>query len=162
MKEFLQIVRSLSDETRLRLFQLLLTQDLCGKALARHLSISGSAVSQHLKNLQKAGLVKGEKRGYWVHYGVDRQALQRLIAELQLMTKQISIAAGPCSTIRVELKGVYGKEVKKMCQSCCQVPEKLKEKPQECTPEQIKECHGNSEKHPCVEDKEKQAGRKKQ
>lgn len=34
--------------------------------------------------------------------------------------------------------------------SWCQKPEKLKGKSKDCTPEQIKECHGDSKKHPCV------------
>jgi hypothetical protein len=37
----------------------------------------------------------------------------------------------------------------------CTNPEKLKGKPEECTPEQIKECHGDVETHPCVEKKPK-------
>ena len=49
-----------------------------------------------------------------------------------------------------------------MCESCgcnmrnkevCEHPEKLKGNPGECSPEQIKECHGEGEKHPCVENK---------
>jgi hypothetical protein len=42
-----------------------------------------------------------------------------------------------------------------MCDCKCQYPEKLKGKPEECTPEQVKECHGDEE-HPCVDDKEGQ------
>ena len=39
-----------------------------------------------------------------------------------------------------------------MCESkcCCQQPERLKEKPENCTPEQIRECHGDAQEHPCV------------
>lgn len=40
-----------------------------------------------------------------------------------------------------------------MCMDCCQEPEKLKGKPQDCTPEQIKECHGDVEGHPCETEK---------
>ncbi len=36
----------------------------------------------------------------------------------------------------------------------CQKPEKLKGKPEECSPEQIKECHGDDPEHPCVKKKE--------
>jgi hypothetical protein len=37
----------------------------------------------------------------------------------------------------------------------CEKPENLKTTPDECTPEQIKECHGDEKDHPCVEsDKE--------
>lgn len=38
----------------------------------------------------------------------------------------------------------------------CQKPEKLVDKPQKCSPEQIKNCHGSVKSHPCV----KQAKRK--
>jgi len=40
-----------------------------------------------------------------------------------------------------------------MCKESCQHPEKLKGKPGECTPEQIKECHGDTKNHPCEEKK---------
>jgi hypothetical protein len=37
-----------------------------------------------------------------------------------------------------------------MCQNCCQQPDKLKESPEQCTPEQIRECHGEDVEHPCT------------
>lgn len=39
----------------------------------------------------------------------------------------------------------------------CEHPERLKGKPEECTPEQIKECHGDTsiKEHPCVSKNEK-------
>ncbi len=37
----------------------------------------------------------------------------------------------------------------------CEKPEKLKGKPEECSPEQIKECHGDDPEHPCVKKPEK-------
>ena len=46
-----------------------------------------------------------------------------------------------------------------MCQGergdscCCENPEKLKAKPQDCTPEQIKECHGEAREHSCAKEK---------
>jgi len=36
-----------------------------------------------------------------------------------------------------------------MCK-CCQKPVKLKDKPETCTPEQIRECHGDVQEHPCT------------
>lgn len=77
----------LADPTRLRLLQLLSRQQepnaLCVNALAYRLGITQSAVSQHLRVLKAAGLVKGERRGYRVHYFVNQQALTQ-------MRKQIS------------------------------------------------------------------------
>ena len=38
-----------------------------------------------------------------------------------------------------------------MCdESKCEHPEKLKGKPGECSPEQVKECHGDADSHPCT------------
>ena len=38
--------------------------------------------------------------------------------------------------------------------SCCKHSEKLKSKPRDCTPSQIKECHGDTKVHPCSSTKE--------
>jgi len=37
----------------------------------------------------------------------------------------------------------------------CQQPEKLKGKPEACSPEQIKECHGDVQIHPCIQENNK-------
>ena len=41
------------------------------------------------------------------------------------------------------------------CECGCKKPERLKEKPEKCTPGQIEECHGKEECHPCEESKQK-------
>ena len=33
----------------------------------------------------------------------------------------------------------------------CRKPEQLKGNPGDCSPEQIRQCHGEAETHPCVE-----------
>lgn len=71
----------LADPTRLRLIRLLCRQRLpdalCVKALADALGVSQPAVSQHLRVLKSIGLVKGERRGYRIHYFINREALER-------------------------------------------------------------------------------------
>lgn len=44
-----------------------------------------------------------------------------------------------------------------MCEKkqCCEKPENLKGKPEECSPEQIRKCHGTSDEHPCVRESER-------
>jgi len=37
-----------------------------------------------------------------------------------------------------------------MCENC-QQPVKLMEKPENCSPAQIKECHGDVKQHPCIQ-----------
>jgi ArsR family transcriptional regulator len=153
MKQLLTTLKALADKTRLKLIHLLLDQDLCGRALAQHLGISEAAVSQHLKVLKEAGVVEGEKRGYWTHYSIEKIALEVLIGELQRITNQSAISNRPCRRIRAGNREYSRKEAKTMCQPCCEHPEKLKGKPEECTPEQIRECHGDVKEHPCKEER---------
>jgi len=73
------LFRVLADPTRLKLLRLLSQQQepnaLCVNALAYRLGITQSAVSQHLRVLKSTGLVKGERRGYRIHYFINQEAL---------------------------------------------------------------------------------------
>ncbi|HJD97783.1 helix-turn-helix transcriptional regulator [Mailhella massiliensis] len=79
------LYRALADETRRRIVVLLLTHNMCVTALARSLNISESAVSQHLRVLKEACLLSGEKRGYHMHYAVERERLHDLAREIEGM-----------------------------------------------------------------------------
>jgi DNA-binding transcriptional ArsR family regulator len=78
MDDLANILKILGDSNRFQIVKILLTHDLCVGAIAYRLDISKPAVSQHLQILRKAGLVRGEKRGYWTHYAVDRAMLGRV------------------------------------------------------------------------------------
>jgi ArsR family transcriptional regulator len=86
-----EIFKALSDPTRLRLIKLLsdcppgICQGgpLCVNALAHHLDVSQSAVSQHLRVLKQAGLVKGSRNGNFMHYAIDPAGLARYRAALR-------------------------------------------------------------------------------
>ena len=88
MNELVSILKSLADDTRFNMLKMLLSHDLCVGALAHHLGISESAASQHLQILRKAGLVRGEKRGYWTHYMVERNMLKQMADTLVNMAQQ--------------------------------------------------------------------------
>ena len=87
------VFSALADPTRLKLVKLLCQQHtpeaLCVNALAQHIGISQSAVSQHLRILKNLGLVKGERRGYYVHYFINQEGLKHFhdLISLALDTK---------------------------------------------------------------------------
>lgn len=87
----------LADPTRLKLFNLLKLQGengaVCVTALAIILNVTQSAVSQHLRILKSAGLVKGEKRGYHTHYFVNQGRLNS-IRKLALQVFDLNGAPG--------------------------------------------------------------------
>lgn len=86
MNELYELHKALGDENRFQIVKALLAQDYCVGALARKLNISTGAVSQHLQILRRVGIVKGEKRGYWTHYEVDRDMLHKVAQELEEMS----------------------------------------------------------------------------
>jgi ArsR family transcriptional regulator len=75
------VFSALADPTRLKLVRLLCRQRdpdaLCVNALAALLGVTQSAVSQHLRVLRTTGLVKGERRGYHIHYFVNQDVLEK-------------------------------------------------------------------------------------
>lgn len=40
------------------------------------MGITTAAVSQHLKILKHAGLVRSERKGYWIPYSIDEKAME--------------------------------------------------------------------------------------
>jgi len=70
MERLVKIFKALSNNIRLEILSLLAERPLCVNALVNRLNVSQPAVSQHLRVLENAGLVKGSKVGYWVHYSL--------------------------------------------------------------------------------------------
>ncbi len=151
--DLLQILKILSDDTRYKIIELLSAQDLCVGALARRLEITDAAVSQHLQILRKAGLLTGEKRGYWTHYAVEKTALEQVVEQLKTFAALSAARRTDCQKLTIQPKIKLGRK-KNMCKSSCEHPDKLKDTPGKCSKEQIKECHGKQDEHPCEESKE--------
>ena len=77
MRDFIQLMKAFSDETRLRIFNLLLEQECCVCEVMQALDISQTRASRNLGILQNAGLLKTRRNGLWVLYSIDRQTANR-------------------------------------------------------------------------------------
>jgi len=78
-----ELFKTLGVENRIRIIDLLKTKGPLGvNELSEVLGITPSAVSQHLKVLRHAGLVRSERKGYWVPYKVDAEALEQCREQL--------------------------------------------------------------------------------
>ena len=89
MEGSVKTLKALSNEARLMIVRFLSKQPMCVNALACRLGISQPAVSQHLKVLENAGLVRGDKQGYWVHYRLVPGNLQKCAAFIQDLTEEV-------------------------------------------------------------------------
>ena len=96
IEKYTDIFKALSDPTRLKLVMLLQKckpdlnspdlcegGQLCVNALAHRLGVTQSAVSQHLRVLRQAGIVRGERRGNFMHYAIDQSGLEKCKAAFE-------------------------------------------------------------------------------
>jgi len=70
MDKLLEALKALSDETRLRILNLLFEKELCVCDIMEALQITQTKASRHLIYLKNAGLVKDRKHAQWVYYSV--------------------------------------------------------------------------------------------
>ena len=85
--ELAKVFKALGDPVRLRLASLIASHEggeACVCDLTDAFDLSGPTISHHLKVLREAGLITGERRGTWVYYRIQPDALRRLSAVLVL------------------------------------------------------------------------------
>jgi len=76
--EAVEMLKVLAVETRVKIIELLKSKGPMGsKEMAGLLGITPAAVSQHLRLLKHAGLVRRERKGYWIPYSLNEEALER-------------------------------------------------------------------------------------
>jgi DNA-binding transcriptional ArsR family regulator len=72
-----EIFKVLSVETRVKIIELLKSNGPLGvKEISENLGITPPAVSQHLKTLKQAGMVRSERQGYWIPYTINVEAME--------------------------------------------------------------------------------------
>jgi len=107
VKEAAEFFKLLSVDKRIDIVELLKVEPMSVNAIAEALGITQSAVSQHLRVLKSAGLVKDERRGYWIFYTLNKEALEECRQRLN------RICTCGCSDAPVKTKkgcGCSGKE----------------------------------------------------
>ena len=76
MRNLIKAFKALSDETRLRILNLLLERECCVCEVMQVLDISESRASRNLSFLYDAGFLKLRRQGLWALYSIDREGLQ--------------------------------------------------------------------------------------
>ncbi|HEA64977.1 MAG TPA: ArsR family transcriptional regulator [Candidatus Aminicenantes bacterium] len=72
-----EMFKVLAVDTRVRIIELLKSRGPLGtKNIAELIGVTPAAVSQHLKILRQAGLVRNERKGYWIPYAINEEALE--------------------------------------------------------------------------------------
>ena len=76
MRAVVKVFKALSDETRLRILNVLLERECCVCEVMQALEISQTRASRNLSALYDAGLLKLRRDGCWALYSIDEDALK--------------------------------------------------------------------------------------
>ena len=71
MQKLNKVMKALSDETRLRILNILLEREACVCEVMQVLGISQSSASRNLGILYDAGFLRLRRDGTWVFYSID-------------------------------------------------------------------------------------------
>ena len=82
MHKILEILKTLSDETRLKIVSLLAENELCVCELMEALGMSQSRISNHLRILRSTGIVEAKRARNWIFYSLARDAVDKILWEI--------------------------------------------------------------------------------
>lgn len=91
------IAKALAHPARIAILEHLLNTEscVCGE-IVNEVGLAQSTVSQHLKELKKAGIIKGSIEGTCVCYCIDTDAWNSIKTELEAFIKNISSHCNCC------------------------------------------------------------------
>jgi ArsR family transcriptional regulator len=71
-------MKALSDETRVRIFDMISGGELCACRILEEFNITQPTLSYHMKILCDSGLVNGRRDGVWMKYSINRDSLAQV------------------------------------------------------------------------------------
>ncbi|MDD5288823.1 MAG: metalloregulator ArsR/SmtB family transcription factor [Dehalococcoidales bacterium] len=88
MRELTKIYKALSDESRLRVLNLILQRECCVCEVMQALEISQSKASRILTTLYDVGFLKFHKDGLWSLYSIDWDGMNISLKAILKATKE--------------------------------------------------------------------------
>lgn len=82
MYDTVKAMKALSDDTRLRILNLLTQRECCVCEVMQALGISQTRASRNLNLLYDAGFLKMRKEGLWSLFSIDEEAMKGYIGDL--------------------------------------------------------------------------------
>lgn len=77
-KQYVPIIKALSDETRLKIVDMLSCGELCACKILERFDITQPTLSYHMKILVNCGLVSSRRQGAWMHYSINETQSKQL------------------------------------------------------------------------------------
>jgi DNA-binding transcriptional ArsR family regulator len=116
MESLLAIARALSDENRVRALLALGDQEVCACQIIELLKLAPSTVSKHMSILKQAKLVKGKKRGRWMHYSLPGKAAPPVVRQALSWVRQASTEDEAVQKDADRMKRILGTDRELICE----------------------------------------------
>ena len=104
MRDVTKAFKALSDETRLRVLNLLLERECCVCEVMQALDVSQTRASRNLGILQDAGFLKARRDRLWTAYSIDWRTENRYAVSLAKLFKDPPISSEVLEKDRERLK----------------------------------------------------------
>lgn len=82
MKEKLELLKILADETRLEILNILMKEDSYVEKIACELSLTPATICYHLKKMESAGVVNCSRSQFYIIYSLNRDIFDKPLYEL--------------------------------------------------------------------------------
>lgn len=80
------IFKAMSDETRLKIIDMLSCDELCACDILEEFAITQPTLSYHMKILTESGLVNARKDGAWTRYTLNLELIDSIKSFLGMIT----------------------------------------------------------------------------
>ncbi|MBU5343628.1 ArsR/SmtB family transcription factor [Caldifermentibacillus hisashii] len=87
--DYVPAIKAMSDETRLKIIDMLSCGEMCACDILEEFSISQSTLSYHMKILSESGLVNAVRDGAWMRYTLNKEKTDEVIAFFTCITNDI-------------------------------------------------------------------------
>jgi len=88
MRKLAKTFKAMSDETRLRILNILLERECCVCEVMQVLDITQSRASRHLIALCDAGFIKFRRQGLWAMYSIDWEGMNKNHIDLVAVVRE--------------------------------------------------------------------------
>ena len=78
--DFVPVIKAMSDETRLKIIDMLSCGEMCACDILEEFSISQSTLSYHMKILCESGLINAVRDGAWMRYTLNKRKTNAVLA----------------------------------------------------------------------------------
>lgn len=112
IEEKAKIFKALSDPNRLRILKMLQLRKLCVCEITEVLDLATSTVSEHLRTLETAGFILGEKDGKWVNYMINPRCSDQVVASILSM---LPFWISNDNTVNCDLDKINSVDRNKLC-----------------------------------------------